>query len=68
MPLLFTIYALLSFKQFKLLGDGPDCVPMPDDAFFELPPDYTEVRPADHGVPLPPYTCFSDTDDLRRRS
>lgn len=49
-PLLFTIYALLSFKQFKLLGDGPDCTPMPDDAFFELPPDYTEVGRTEYRV------------------
>ncbi|GLI68183.1 hypothetical protein VaNZ11_012527 [Volvox africanus] len=41
-PLILTVYMLLSFKQFRLLGNGPDCMAAPHDEFFQVPPGYTE--------------------------
>ncbi|GIL52373.1 hypothetical protein Vafri_8261 [Volvox africanus] len=41
-PLILTVYMLLSFKQFRLLGNGPDCMAAPPDEFFQIPPGYTE--------------------------
>lgn len=37
MPLLFTVYALVSFNKFKALKAGD---PSYDDAFYELPSGY----------------------------
>ena len=37
MPLLWTVYALVSFRQFRLL---PPDSPAADDGFFEPPPSY----------------------------
>ncbi|GIL79568.1 hypothetical protein Vretimale_12287 [Volvox reticuliferus] len=41
-PLILTVFMLLSFKQFRLLGNGPDCMAAPPDEFFQIPPGYTE--------------------------
>lgn len=43
-PLMLTVYMLLSFKQFKLLGEGAERLDAPEDDFFQVPTGYTEVR------------------------
>ncbi|EFJ45875.1 hypothetical protein VOLCADRAFT_93717 [Volvox carteri f. nagariensis] len=43
-PLILTVYMLLSFKKFRLIGEGPGREPAPPDDFFRLPPGYVEVR------------------------
>ncbi|GLC40853.1 hypothetical protein PLESTB_000015800 [Pleodorina starrii] len=43
-PLILTVYVLLSFKQFRLLGEGQGRAPPPPDDFFLVPPGYTEDK------------------------
>ncbi|PNH06554.1 hypothetical protein TSOC_007063 [Tetrabaena socialis] len=49
-PLMLTVYMLLSFKQFQLMG-AAGSLPVPDDSFFELPAGYTETEMTEEQMP-----------------
>ncbi|KAG2484521.1 hypothetical protein HYH03_016661 [Edaphochlamys debaryana] len=52
-PLLLTVYMMLTFKEFRLLGPGPGQAAVPDDSFFAVPPGYEEAKvdESSHGKP-----------------
>ncbi|GFR49347.1 hypothetical protein Agub_g11367, partial [Astrephomene gubernaculifera] len=67
-PLVLTVYVLLSFKQFRLLGDPrqqPGAQQPPGDDFFEVPPGYTQGTLEDHELFAP---CGSSAEGARSGS